>query len=850
MSPLYNFAPETEENGPLAKHKLNETVHKTVRVMACIYIGAQGYAVYEVDEDNRRFTITGNFPYKLAMNAFYQITGEVVLDKRNVRQIKISDCEATLPTTEQGIITVLQTLHGLDTQAYKLYSIVGPSILDLLQNDPAKVASMVKGIGINRAKAWQAELLSMGMNDKKLRKLYNLGLTQKQATSLVSEYGFSVCDDVEMNPYFLMNKVHGFSFKKCDKIALDSGISIRHPERLRMGMLYVLSSVETKGHCTYPYDIFMIASHQLLDVSLSQKEAQQLIKSSKQNEAVQGKWGSDTYTILPDNIRNELKAWAEKPHTRNEKFSYLIDAIETDLMEDALRDLQTGDHLIVEDIGGRKFVTPGRYYKAEIEIAADIRDLALNERCPFDNVDAVIATVLAKENIVLEQRQMEAVQRICHAEGGVFILNGSAGCGKTFTLNIIIRVLKQLYKTQRHTELDPCILAPTGKAAKVAAKSTSLFAQTIHKALGLVSDGDSSAQMSNAIIRNNCIIVDEFSMVDELLCSQLLSGIPKATKVIFLGDTEQLPSIRAGRVLKDLVESGCVPVLTLDVVKRQGANSGILQNANKIIGGESITSVVINEAGLDGNAYIRNCDDPMKVQANVIRMATNNGLKRFQKGMVQVLCPLKAGPTGVDELNWRIQQALNPKQEDKEVVVGTLYFKQPDGTNLSVISSFRVGDCIIHTKNNYDKPWYERHPINGFVETSKSGVVNGDTGIIEAISIYKDGANQTHRVLFVKYENHYIAYDNDYEELSLAYALTIHKSQGSQWPIVICPIVQHTFLLNRKLLYTMYTRASSSNVLIGREDLIEMAIQDNREDKRLTLLKERLTQKCGGGTTQ
>ena len=445
---------------------------------------------------------------------------------------------------------------------------------------------------------------------------------------------------------------------------------------------------------------------------------------------------------------------------------------------------------------------------------------------------------------------MEAVQRICHAEGGVFILNGSAGCGKTFTLNIIIRVLKQLYKTQRHTELDPCILAPTGKAAKVAAKSTSLFAQTIHKALGLVSDGDSSAQMSNAIIRNNCIIVDEFSMVDELLCSQLLSGIPKATKVIFLGDTEQLPSIRAGRVLKDLVESGCVPVLTLDVVKRQGANSGILQNANKIIGGESITSVVINEAGLDGNAYIRNCDDPMKVQANVIRMATNNGLKRFQKGMVQVLCPLKAGPTGVDELNWRIQQALNPKQEDKEVVVGTLYFKQPDGTNLSVISSFRVGDCIIHTKNNYDKPWYERHPINGFVETSKSGVVNGDTGIIEAISIYKDGANQTHRVLFVKYENHYIAYDNDYEELSLAYALTIHKSQGSQWPIVICPIVQHTFLLNRKLLYTMYTRASSSNVLIGREDLIEMAIQDNREDKRLTLLKERLTQKCGGGTTQ
>ena len=155
-------------------------------------------------------------------------------------------------------------------------------------------------------------------------------------------------------------------------------------------------------------------------------------------------------------------------------------------------------------------------------------------------------------------------------------------------------------------------------------------------------------------------MVDEFSMVDEILCAQLLSGIPKTAKVIFLGDTEQLPSIRAGRVLKDLIESGKVPVLTLDVVKRQDADSGILQNANKIIRGESINTAIVNKETMNGNAYVYDCSDPIKAQSNIIRMAKKCGLQQFQTGDVQVLCPLKAGPVGTDELNWRLQQELNP----------------------------------------------------------------------------------------------------------------------------------------------------------------------------------------------
>lgn len=845
MAQTYNFAPITEENGPLAKYEIGETVHKTVRIMSCIYTGNQGFGVYEVDENDRRFTIIGSFPYQLSMNAFYRITGQVVLDKRGLRQIKISDCESTFPTTEQGIITVLQTLHGLDTQAYKLYSIVGPDVLTILQNEPRKIVSMVKGVGIKRAKTWQEELLSRGAHDKQLRKLYEFGLNQRQATSLVAEYGFAVCDEVASNPYFLMGKINGFSFKKCDKFALDSGIDVRHPERLRSGLLYTLSAIENKGHCTYPYDEFMKDAHQLLDVFLNQKMATQLVKSSHVSDRLTVKWGSKEYVVPTNAVRDELHEWHTMPHNKTDKFVYYLDYIDSSYMETALRDLQTGDHLIVEEFDGEKYVTPGSYYRAETQIAADIRDLAASERVPFDDVDSVINNVLAQQNITLEQKQMEAVSRICNAEGGVFILNGSAGCGKTFTLNIIIRVLKQLYKTQRKgIELDPCILAPTGKAAKVAAKSTGLFAQTIHKAMGLVSvDNSQSSITSNATVMNNCVVVDEFSMVDEILCAQLLSGIPKTAKVIFLGDTEQLPSIRAGRVLKDLIESGKVPVLTLDVVKRQDADSGILQNANKIIRGESINTAIVNKETMNGNAYVYDCSDPIKAQSNIIRMAKKCGLQQFQTGDVQVLCPLKAGPVGTDELNWRLQQELNPGGLEREIVVGTNYFKQIDGSQITTPASFRVGDCVIHTKNNYDQPWFIKHPVNGFIETSKAGVVNGDTGIVAAISAYKDGSNVTHRVLYVQYGDHYIAYDNDYEELALAYALTIHKSQGSQWPMVICPLVQHTFLLNRKLLYTMYTRAASTNILIGSRCLIDMAIGNNREDGRRTLLKERLAKK-------
>ncbi|MDE7243009.1 MAG: AAA family ATPase [Oscillospiraceae bacterium] len=436
---------------------------------------------------------------------------------------------------------------------------------------------------------------------------------------------------------------------------------------------------------------------------------------------------------------------------------------------------------------------------------------------------------------------MEAVRRICQAEGGAFILSGSAGCGKTFTLNIIMKVLERLYQ-KRGKIFNPCVLAPTGKAAKVAHTVTKLPAYTIHMALGLVSSEDDSAiQAPSKNINNNCIVVDEFSMVDEYIGATLLLGVPKTSKVIFLGDPQQLPSIRPGRLLKDLISSNTIPVITLDVVKRQDAKSGILHNANRIIQGQDIDTFAPNQNGTKGNAYVIADEDPASVQSRIISMADQYGLKAFQDGDVQILCSLKAGPTGVETLNYCIQQKLNPESGSNEIVVGRIKLKDADGRETEAPKVFRIGDCVINIRNNYDQPWCIKTKHNTFMETlGTRGVINGDTGVVDAISVYKDGSGMTHRIVYVKYEDHYVSYDNEYEDLMLAYALTIHKSQGSQWPNVICPMVQDSFILNRKILYTMYTRAQESCMLLGSPYIIRKTIQNNREDLRLTLLEERL----------
>ena len=838
----FNYAPVTEENGPLASYAVGEKVEKIVRPMTCIYRGQEGFYIYEVEEDDRWFVIKGSFPYELILNSYYAITGTVCLDKkRNTKQINVLSCESTMPESKDGVLTVLRSLHGLDLMAMRLYKAIGPNVLDVLVNDPESVAKKIPGISVEKARRWQQELIGRGAEDRELKKLYDFGLTQQQATRLVSLYGLKICNEVKQNPYRLVGEVRGYSFAKCDGYALDAGYSVRDATRLREGLLFTMRAVEMKGHCTYPKEDFLKAAHGLLDVHISYRKAHQIIKNQKDGGIVKGRWGSNVYTISVSDLAGDLKEWEEQWHPKSESYRYVLDYIDDQLLEDALKALSQTGKLIEEYAQGKAYVTPGLFYKAERTIVSNLRDIKLNERGPFEDVDKTIDEVLKELGVTLEVKQMEAVQRICAAKGGAFILNGSAGCGKTFTLNIIMRVLANLYAAEG-AAFNPCILAPTGKAAKVAAAATSLPGQTIHMGLGLTaSDDNSQLQIATRSVENNCIVVDEFSMVDEPLCATLLDGIPKTSKVIFLGDTEQLPSIRAGRVLKDIINSGEIPVITLDVVKRQDAQSGVLYNANQIVLGQSIQSCITNPNGTKGNAYVIEDGNQLHIQDKIAEMAKRQGLKAFQDGNTQVLCPLKAGPVGVEALNHRLQSELNPSRDGvQELTVGKLKLKDEEGKEYEVMKVFREGDSVINTRNNYETVWFRMNPRYGLQPTSGKGIINGETGVITSIATMKDYSNTTHRIITVKFDDHYIKYDNEFDDLSLAYALTIHKSQGSQWPNIICPLAQFSIILNRKILYTMYTRAQDSCVLIGSQSLIRKTIENNKEDLRLTLLEARL----------
>lgn len=838
----YNYAPATEENGPLARYAIGEKVEKIVRPMSCIYHGDNGFYIYEVEEDDRWFVIKGSFPYELILNSYYSITGTVCLEKkRNVKQINVTSCESTMPANKVGVITVLRSLHGLDLMADRLYKIVGPDVLDIIVNNPDSIAEKVPGISQERVRRWQQELIGRGAQDKELKKLYDFGLNQQQATKLVSQYGLKICSEIQQNPYRLIGEVRGYSFAKCDSYALDAGYSVRDMVRLREGLLFTMRAVEMKGHCTYPKEEFMKAAHSILDVHIGYRKAHQILKNQKDGGIIKGKWGSSIYTISVSDLAGDLEEWESQWHKKIESYRYVLDYIDDSLLENALKALCQSGKLVEEHVGDKAYVTPGLFYQAERDIVSGLTDIQLNERAPFSNVNDAITAVLQEQNVTLETMQMEAVQRICRAKGGVFILNGSAGCGKTFTLNIIMRVLTKLYKAEGET-FNPCILAPTGKAAKVASAATGLPGQTIHMGLGLVaSDDGNQLQIATRSVENNCIVVDEFSMVDEPLCATLLNGIPKTSKVIFLGDTEQLPSIRAGRVLKDIISSGRISVITLNVVKRQDAQSGVLYNANQIVQGQDIKNCITNPNGTKGNAYVLEETNQTRIQDKIAEMAKRRGLKAFQNGDTQVLCPLKAGPIGVEALNHRLQSELNPSRDGvQELTVGKLRMKDEEGKEYEVMKVFREGDSVINTRNNYDMVWYRMDRRYGLQPTKGKGLINGETGVITSIATTKDNSNMTHRIVTVKFDDHYIKYDNEFDDLALAYALTIHKSQGSQWPNIICPLAQFSIILNRKILYTMYTRAQDSCVLIGSQTLIHKTIENNKEDLRLTLLQERL----------
>lgn len=799
----FNFSDDNSISGVLDKYKPGSHIIKTGRLCRELYKAQDSaYHIYLAeDNDGRRFVVSGQFPVLPSLDGYYEFIGTIKTGSKNEKQISVENYHAITPTTEDGVLTLLTTLPGLDTMAPRIYDEFGTNSIGTIKEFPELVVERVKGVTIKKVKQWQEYLLQNEESEAGMQALLGLGITQKQAATLLEKYGLLIVDRIKANPYLLAQEFPNFSFTKCDMIALKNGGRINDVNRLVQAMVYMMRrEAFSSGNCCLPMDVFLDKALKVVNMTLDAKMAQKMIKNTS-DDFIYVTIGVNKAALDRNSVVTALSSWNHR-----EPFYYPIFDISREEVQEALS-LCSG--MLVVDEDDNVFLR--HYYDAEKTVARTLLNIMACHGPKYSGVQNVIDDILAKENITLEAKQLEAVQTICEGQGGVYILTGSAGCGKTFTLNIILKVLRRLCTNQ--LDFSAKILAPTGKAAKVAAKATGLDASTIHMAIGYTPE-----EQHTKTVLGDVIIIDEFSMVDISLAAELFSSISPMSKVIILGDTKQLPSIGPGQVLADLISSNVIPTVELNVVKRQGSGSGILENANRIIAGEDIRTETKGHTSMDGDAYV----EISAATAEDIINYIDRLLEFYSVDDIQVLCPQHKGPVGTDVLNYKIQQVLNPGQDgplNKEI--GDLRL------------CWRVGDKVIHIKNNYKIQWYIECNGQLLEDYDHIGIINGETGRIVSITDTKDK-----KEVVVQYDDGFVRYQDDFSELEHAYAMTIHKSQGSQWPVVICPLSDSSILMmNRKLLYTMYTRAQKVNVVIGSKKAISEGLKEGTKDRLGSLCK-------------
>lgn len=855
---LFNYAPETDENAALAPYRAGSDVTKVVRILNLLYLNkANGFAVYQAEEHDRTFVMRGLFPTPVQLNGYYEVSGKVV-ERNGEKQIDVSTYRSALPADRDGIINVLKTLHGLDTKAHTLYSVFGQSVLEQIRDNPESVTEKMKGLGFSKRTVllWQQQLLLGSVEEEALRTLLGFGIKPRKAKSLMEEYGPQIAGEIQRNPYLLLSHVEGMSFQECDRLALQNGYLLDGLDRILEAVRSALRAVtEGAGGTCVAKAAFVNACRMAAGYPIGAKEAKTIIKEvdeSRCSDVMVYQVGSNRIAVDVADLRQKYEAWRQG--AGKGRFAYPLYRCPNDVLAQAVNSLLTAGTIVRNRLGGESYYALAPYALYEQQIAEKIRHVVEEESHAFsaEEVERAARELIdsrekaSGRSITLEPEQAAAVRTCCSSKGGIFLLTGPAGSGKTFILGIIVGVLRKLYEL-REEPFSVQLLAPTGKAAKVAEQSAGLPASTIHRFMGRFSTG-------STLPLADLFVIDETSMVDEELLAGAMQEMPSASKVILIGDMEQLPSIGAGSCLRDLIGCGVIPHVALSVVKRQAEQSGILVNANRIIRGEMIHEECPNPSGERNNAYVVFEEDPILARERVLARVQAAGLRGLHSEEVQVLCPRKRGETGTHALNHMIQSALNPYSEGEDGL-GKQYDRIPTpieaeytdayGTHHKERMYFQVRDRVMHIRNNYDRNWYAKGLMGDFHVTGRQGVMNGETGVIERIHQAQTGEGVVRRVV-VRYGDGYVFYDgDDVNELQHAFAITIHKAQGSQWPVVLCPIMGSDYvMLNRQLLYTMCTRASETLYLIGSERAIWGGIRNAAPQNRQTLLSEMIREQC------
>ena len=661
-------------------------------------------------------------------------------------QFKIVFCQTTTPASVYGIEKYLGSglVKGIGpVMAKRIVKMFKEKTLEVIEIEIDKLAE-VEGIGLKRI----GMIRKAWEEQKEIRAvmifLQSHGVSSGYAAKIYKQYGNEAIKIVQENPYRLATDIFGIGFITADKIAEKMGFAKDSELRAAAGILYVLHELTDEGHVYYPYEPLILKCKEMLDID------REIIVKAIGTVAV------DKQIVIED-INQNLAEFQE-----NNKAVYLAG-----------------------------------YHIAEKSLAARLKTL-VNAPQAIRKIDPekAIQWVQEKLSITLADKQIEAVQRA--AENKVMIITGGPGTGKTTIINAILKIFSAI-KTKI------MLAAPTGRAAKRMSETTGHEAKTIHRLLEYNMRKGGFQKDEESPLDCDLLIIDEASMIDTLLMHHLLKAIPVRATFVMVGDVNQLPSVGAGNVLMDIIDSGISPVVHLNEIFRQAKESSIIVNAHKINDG-FIPNLKPNQGKVDDFHFIEQ-EDPEKVLEIIINLVRERIPKRFgfdSINDIQVLTPMHRGVVGAGNLNIELQKALNPGEE------GVLR-----GGRL-----FRVNDKVMQIVNNYDKEVY-----------------NGDIGRIASI-------DEEAKEVKVLIDDREVIYDySDLDELVHAYAVSVHKSQGSEYPAVVIPILtQHYVLLQRNLLYTGVTRGKKLVVIVGTKKAMAIAVKNNKTKKRYTLLKQRLSE--------
>lgn len=730
-----------------------------------------GYSILSVNSDGLDYVLVGTFPY-ISEGDFIEASGRDVEHPIYGDQIQVESYELKAPEDTASMERYLGSgaIRGVGTAlAARIVRRFKADTFRIIEEEPERLAE-VKGISEKMAQAISEQMESKKEMRQAMMFLQEYGISMSLALKIYNEYGSRMYSIIKENPYRLSDDIQGVGFKMADEIAQKVGIFTDSDFRIRSGIYYTLLQSVANGHTYLPQEELLASASELLHV----------------DPAVMEKHLTD--------LQMEKK-------------------IVVKVNEEKLLKPEEDD-----STPASRHVYASQYYYTELNTARMLHDLNLRGAEPETEIRKKLEKICEEECIEPDELQIRAVVEAVNS--GLLIITGGPGTGKTTTINTIIRYFEQ-------EEMEILLAAPTGRAAKRMTEATGYEARTIHRLLeltGVPSDDKDTSGMHFERNEENpldadAIIIDEMSMVDIYLMHALLRAVNPGTRLILVGDTNQLPSVGPGNVLRDLIASGAFDVVQLTRIFRQAAESDIIVNAHRINDGERIPLGKRSKDFL----FIRR-EQPDAIISAMLTLVREKLPNYVHADMfdIQIMTPMRKGALGVERLNTILQSFLNPKDPSKpeKEVGGTIY---------------RVGDKVMQIKNNYQIEWETRNRY-GIPVDSGAGVFNGDIGIIREINTFAEE-------LTVEFdEGKMVDYSfKQLEELELAYAITIHKSQGSEYPAVVIPVYSGPrMLMTRNLIYTAVTRARACVCLVGIPEMLQAMVDNEVEQRRYTGLKIRI----------